>query len=1400
MKLSKRFPGQNNPFEGERTILIGALPEGARIEAALVTLTPVAPPNGVLFEERINFNGSNLGSFGATKVSGAGAVEVDFHARRTLGRVVGTPTLTGANLLVDLGGLFVDINQRGAVRAPNGDTLFTLAADGALPGLTANKFKLSRLPDTADMNVSQVTVRSAPTNVSLRLGQLAPFWTRVGEMTTPAVSTDFAEVLQTFLADAEAENGFYVLPLTIHSDLLARLDVEVAIEYMAQQSLLPNGLSETKLQFDYSTTADAQSPNTTIEVTLPVGARVLADGTNGRVLGSFDDSRIVYGPTGVIAAQAAVTVNAGAAQAQPYTPAANVTASAIDLLLKVAPPGAVLNLNLRADFDGKPDAAPLLPQSVELQLSEERNPIARWVSAKLPAEFQFKAGERYWLVLQAVNGTVEWSANPAAANGTAPLGLHFTSTGGLSWRQSKAEGQSGALDALFRLRHTPAQFSMPLAIQVGAGVAAQRVSLERFAPLGRIDFTLDIPEFAQAINTAAAQAEPTACPTIEHLANPNFEEWLRIGDQLQPLQVLDLTDADDDTNSTTPATAIDIAASGEWGYVASRDTVGNTQLHLLDPVCVAVRQSIPLASSFPLDLVIRPDESRAYLLSHHIGSAGAIALLESYAIHLIDAATHALLDAPLVLSGRGHRITVAPDNRTLYVAESFSVDVNESSVQMARVQVIDATLLEQLDRSQNVFATTNPFETIPIADNGVEPVGLVLSPDGRQLYVAVRDTTAGAQSGRIHVFNTTTKQPVAIPIEINDGTLSGIAISPDNKTLAATLKDMSEGNDGTLRLIDLNRRTVLRDLSIEFHPIDVIFAPNGRRAFVVDEEMGNLAVIDLPNRTIETTLNRNNTVGQRLAITPQGDMLFVTNRDEASLTTLQIGLRAPTEWAQTSGAVSLACLPEPHHLAAVLGTRFVRKQTTATASAIAQITAAAGGCAYAFSFWALSSAPGARAELVWRGAGCAAQRVDEIPIQVVENRLSTRPGLIRQPVSFVGSAAVAARNTVELALHRLETSAPISVTQVEVRFYAPPDAIAIIDNVSLRGSNDVLANGDLRQMTDDALVGWTLEPAGATTALISVTDAGLLFDNRGVSEAALVQTIAPGADAQFELTVAASATLGVQAQMHPFIELNWLTAQGALAGAPALLEVTPDDTGAQPVTLTRPATATQAELRLTAPAHTSLLLQQVSLRAVQTVTVPINFVAQSPGEMVVRNLAVAYDVSEPATPPMPAGGLCTPSLPGPRVGKSADECCFCPCCQEETEFVAPKAVATPAGNPAQIGRCVNCGTALVRMGGTLEAARPSSLALFQPRRLVAAQPAIVRRVTAPLALFQPVTVALPPLTTITGIGEARAAQLAEMGIDSVAKLAVARPEEIAVLRGVSREMAIGFIRAAQRLI
>lgn len=60
-------------------------------------------------------------------------------------------------------------------------------------------------------------------------------------------------------------------------------------------------------------------------------------------------------------------------------------------------------------------------------------------------------------------------------------------------------------------------------------------------------------------------------------------------------------------------------------------------------------------------------------------------------------------------------------------------------------------------------------------------------------------------------------------------------------------------------------------------------------------------------------------------------------------------------------------------------------------------------------------------------------------------------------------------------------------------------------------------------------------------------------------------------------------------------------------------------------------------------------------------------------------------------------------------------------------------------------------------------------------------------------------VELPALTAVKGIAESFASQLSAMNIDSIEKLAAARPEEIAAIRGVSSKMAAAWIEEAQRL-
>jgi hypothetical protein len=261
-------------------------------------------------------------------------------------------------------------------------------------------------------------VRTAPSNVTLALAGMPPFWVRPGEMTTAVTTPNFADFLQIYLQEAVVSNGRYQIPLIIHSDSLTRLNVAVDIEYTRQQSALPAGVNEVALPYGFDSVAQGdgttQTDSALMQVTMPVGAEVTA--ASVRVLGAFDDSRIASGPVGPLAPVAVVPISGGRSQAQPILLPVDTAVTAIDLLLSSTSRAALLDLNLMADVGGKPFADPLLPVPVPLELDRDLAANPTWISARLPREFQFSAGERYWLVVQARQGEAAWHA-AAATNG-----------------------------------------------------------------------------------------------------------------------------------------------------------------------------------------------------------------------------------------------------------------------------------------------------------------------------------------------------------------------------------------------------------------------------------------------------------------------------------------------------------------------------------------------------------------------------------------------------------------------------------------------------------------------------------------------------------------------------------------------------------------------------------------------------------------------------------------------------------------------------------------------------------------------------------------------------------------------------------------------------------------------
>ncbi len=552
MKLNDRYDGSTDPFQGDRVLRLRRIPARARIRSATATITPAGS-----FTEIIALPPSPPTSkdWGATEATGQGPgnirwVEVDFHARRTLARVEGT-NINTTTLQVDFGGVYVEINDVGGIRTPNGNnTVFTIGGSPAdLPGLTVTKFKLTR-STAVTPDISNVTIRSVPTNLTLRFGETPTFWTRVGEMTLPETTPDFALALQAFLTDAEPENGFYDVPLIVHTDSIARLQIDLEVEFVVEESAL-DGLNSVALPFDFSRAPNAETK--ALELALPMNSRLSPRASRARIQGAFAETRIAYDPMEKVTTQAGTPIGSvqsvapadkvpiapGMTQAQPVSFDNEISAVAIDLLLEVKET-ARMQLDLREDLDGKPGRVSLLPIPVDFEVPGPvgLEDVARaavspgWRSVALPAEFKFKASDpqtprRYWIIVQSLENQALWSVEAAkdAPNLKEAIGMQRSTEDGLAWRETAAPQVAGALTAFFRLRRRPDRFEMPIALQIGQGDEAVRVSLDRFAPSGAVDLALNFDDVNRGVEEHLKKRAPI-CNEVEHLLNGDFEQWV----------------------------------------------------------------------------------------------------------------------------------------------------------------------------------------------------------------------------------------------------------------------------------------------------------------------------------------------------------------------------------------------------------------------------------------------------------------------------------------------------------------------------------------------------------------------------------------------------------------------------------------------------------------------------------------------------------------------------------------------------------------------------------------------------------------------------------------------------------------------------------------------------------
>lgn len=1415
MRLNDRYDGGNDPFQGDRILQLRGLPVGARIERATAIVTPVSNAGGAEpFTETIRFS-DRTGDWGATKTQVTGRwVEVDFHARRTLARVKGS-NLQGATLQVDLGGAFVEINENGGVKTPSDPDPFDLKGntDEPLPGLTVVKLKLTKsAAASVEPQISQAIIRSTPANVSLRFGGLPAFYTHVGDLVRAESTPDFTLALQAFLAEAKAENGFYVVPLTLHSDSIARLQIEFDVEFIAQEKVLPGGVNEVVLPFDFSRVANAEPGALQLEI--PAGSRLVPRASGARVTGVFADTRIVYNPLEKVSAEGFVTaispddsnkadkikVAPDAMQAQPISLDSDLAVTGIDLLLEVKQTTR-LQLNLREDLDGKPGSASLLPKAVDFDVPgpvglEEQTKAdgrSKWTSVTLPAEFQFKAVDqttrakkRYWLVLQSVEGEALWSVAPTkdAPNLTEVAGMKRSGDGGLSWREASTLKLPGPLTAFFRLRRKPERFTMPIALQVGEGASAARAGLDRFAATGRVDFTLDFKDVNQALEKYLSGTAPT-CREVEHLENGDFERWARVGDEAKPSAPIPVTVSPPDA---APGGAIPfdvvVAPDGAFVYVIS-DFNEAAYLHVIDAGCNKQVAELDLDDLNANRLVISPDGSRLYL---PLGSD----------IQVVDTHARAELGDPFKIDEANVNtitaLAVSPDGSRLFVATKLS-----DTPQSPGITWLDAAQLELAVTGINPGLAER--KDVAVDAPSARVTDLATSPDGSRLYAPI--DFGEFANGEVRAYDANTLAQIGPSIVVG-GNPRAIALTPDGKH-ALVIKQAGD----SVEMIDTATGTVITHIPLNgMAPVSIVVSSDGRQAYVGAWKGGSIIVIDLLSKRVSNQI----ALGlppQRLAITPQGDRAYGAPAlipSPAYLVTLQIGAPQPEEWSLTSGQAARACLDEPFHQVALLAGE--TPSGNLAPATLSQVTPVTASCAYDFSFYGITTVNDAFAEVFWLGGECGAinPEPDRVPIEVLPPSIvaSFKSDDDSDSVLTFADAVAAAPAP---ALHRQRLAAPAGSEQAEVRFNIPPGGFAWIDRVSLRGTTEAVANGDFKSQKDGRFTDWTLAPATAPGFTVVATPGGVRLQNAGANAVELAQRVSAEAEQPFLLearTVTSTAPALSSGEARPRLEARWLDDGGNVTGSPASIEIQPAGLGAAIARGTSPAGATQAEIHLIIPPRVALEIKGVSLRFPRRTLVPITFVADAPGELTVSDWQVSYEEAPPERPPIPPRGLCPPTPSGRDPGEAPEERGFCHCCEAEREMADSEAMQTAAGRPVLVGHCVSCDSEMVRFGGepVPDSPRFFGRGVITPRPFIIVPPRVVSETTARVAppRAAPSPAELPPITAIKGIGERLAAALARRRIKTIADLAKASPQSVEKVKGISESQAAQFIAQAQKLL
>jgi YVTN family beta-propeller protein len=265
-------------------------------------------------------------------------------------------------------------------------------------------------------------------------------------------------------------------------------------------------------------------------------------------------------------------------------------------------------------------------------------------------------------------------------------------------------------------------------------------------------------------------------------------------------------------------------------------------------------------------------------------------------ISVFDTSTNSITDT-IALGTHPVLIALTPNNLFAYVTEANdSVGVINTGTHAIQTTIIlpagsapvgiaitpnaQLAYVNNLGNNTVSMISTATSQVVGTISGFAEPWGIIITPDGRFAYVV--NLNGGVSPGFISVIDLSSNTVLAGTIQVGAGP-TGIAITPNGQFVYVTNE-----NSNTVSVISTATNSVVTTIPVGINPFEVAANPNGQFVYVSNNAYTNpsnssISVISTATNTVVATIPLGGSEPADLAVTPDGQTLYVTNTIDVSI-------------------------------------------------------------------------------------------------------------------------------------------------------------------------------------------------------------------------------------------------------------------------------------------------------------------------------------------------------------------------------------------------------------------------------------------------------------------------------------------------------------------------------------